>query len=338
MGERGEFRFLFIRAGLEAGERLVALLQRGLALGGDGGELFAVGLLDFGDLRGGGLFFFQLGELGLRGVARLHGGRIFGAGGGDFLFVGVAERGDFRLRLFLLGGDRGLLLAGHGGGDLLLPVPLLPAGLQIIALLERRLSLVLQHLDAFRGFRAELRELFARRLHLRLQAVHVQRRGGELRGQLLVFAPRRVAILQHFFQMLAGRRTDFLVLAVPVAVAVFHRRFLALDEPDFRAAAEAHADGVARDQGGRAFDQLLAEKRAVRAAEVAHREPVGGDAELRVFARDAVAVQEDVAGQVPPNDILARIEDVAPEGAVALFDNDFSLSGHKFSPCSFWLD
>ena len=156
LGESGEFGLLLPGGVCEAADGFVAFLQRGLALGGECFDFLAVRLLDFRDLRGGGLLLFQLAELGKCLVTRLHRGGLFRAHGGEFLFVALAERREFRLRLFPVLGQRGLLLRELRRRPLPFLFPLLPAGLQFVALLERRRALLLEHLDAFRRFRAKL--------------------------------------------------------------------------------------------------------------------------------------------------------------------------------------
>ena len=398
-GQRGEFEFLLFRGVLEAAERGVAFLQRGLALGGEGLDLLAVRLLDLRDLRGGGLLFLQLAELGQRLVARLHRRGLLRAHGGEFLFVRLANRREFRLRLFLFRGERGLLLPGLRRERLLLLFPLLPARLQFVAFLDRGRAFLFEHLDALfilrpelfelsaRGFflagflRADLRpELRDRRgvllqfllqpadlrerlgflfrrgtvrgfqsrhlLRARLEipgephrspgaAFEIRFHGRELRGEFVVLFPRRVALGERLFHVFGRRRIGVRRLAMPVAVG--GRGLGAFDQADDRAAFVAHADGVAGADGLGALDGLFFVESAVGASEVAHHEVFGRDDDLRVLPRDAEAVEQDVARHVPADDVFARIEDVAPEGAGALQDDDFSLSSHKlFVGCAPW--
>ena len=248
----------------------------------------------------------------------------------DAFFVIRAELFELRTRV--------LVLPGLLRGRLLLQFRLELADLRL------RLRFLLRR-GAVRRFQ---RQQFLRphveilcRLHGRLGApaqIRLQRREllrsrHKLCRQLVMFFPRGIPLRERLFQLHCGSRMSVRVMTIPIAVPLPFRALRTLNQANDRRACRAHADRVPRADGRRALHRAFAVKSSIRASEIADREVVLGDGEFRVLARDSVAVEQDIAGQIPADDILPRIEDVSPECARAISDDDFSLCGHISLSC-----
>ena len=180
-------------------------------------------------------------------------------------------------------------------------------------------------------------------VQIRLQRRELLRSRHKLRRQFVMFFPRGIPLRERLFQLLCGSRMCVRVMTIPIpipipvtvtpAVPLPGRALRTLNQANDRRAFRAHADRVPRADRRRALHRAFAVKSSIRASEIADREMVLGDGEFRVLARDTVAVEQDIAGQIPANDILPRIEDVSPECARAISDDDFSLCGHISLSC-----
>ena len=170
-------------------------------------------------------------------------------------------------------------------------------------------------------------------VQIRLQRRELLRSRHKLCRQLVMFFPRGIPLRERLFQLHCGSRMSVRVMTIPIAVPLPFRALRTLNQANDRRACRAHADRVPRADGRRALHRAFAVKSSIRASEIADREVVLGDGEFRVLARDSVAVEQDIAGQIPADDILPRIEDVSPECARAISDDDFSLCGHISLSC-----
>ena len=185
----------------------------------------------------------------------------------------------------------------------------------------------------FQGLRfpSELGRHFPAARQLLFHRSHLVGRSGEMNRQFCLLLHREIALRERLPEFFALRRCGLRRLVGAVGLS----GLLLFDQADFHAASRADADRGARDDGHRAFDQILAEESAIGAVEVPHEQALSGDDNLGVPTGNSLAVEHDVAGVIPANSIFARIEHVMPEVPWTVSDDDFSLDWHRYFPPRF---
>ena len=216
--------------------------------------------------------------------------------------------------------------------------------LQVIHLCERLIVRIddgtmprFQRRNFFRArlrLRAESAEGFAAALHLQSRRGEFPIRGRHLRSEFRVLLERQVALLlrvgQCRLQLLDSQPRLLRAVAIAVVAA---RRILRIDQADLQASFRAEPDRFSREDRLGTFHQAVAQVSAIGAVEIADDEEIVRDGELRVFARDAEAVQENIAGHVATDDVFAGVNEVMGESTRTLSDNDFGLFEHSDSSC-----
>ncbi len=306
--ERGELAFQRVAAFGELAQRGVALVDRALPAGFELRHLLAMRLLEFLDFIRREIPFALLflpggsSHLRQRFVARF-----------QFIRVRLPQLHELCRRALRSGVRRAQLPREN-----------------FLALRDCERVLLLQDRDFFHAFfrlARPLRRLGSRAFELPFQLIHFVRCRGQLRGHFVLLPARGIALRQRLFQLLIRPRRGF--LAPPRAIR--RLRLLALDQPEHRGPDASEPNGISKRHRFRLLHLTIAQVGPVGAPEITHEQAFRLDDDLRVPARSALAIQQNVAADIAAEDVLAGIEIVTSESSVTLADNDFGLSGHNFS-------